>query len=202
MVAALEDLGPTLDLAQAPDPLDLDVVFGRPAPRVLEIGSGLGDTVLHLAQANPGTDYIASDVHTKGIARTLIQIDRLGLTNVRVLHADALRFITDRLPAASLDEILVFFPDPWPKARHHKRRIVRPEFVAACVRVLRSGGTLHLATDIEDYAAAMREVLDRQPGLQQVHGGARVPGRPRTKYETAGEHQGRLAVDLVYRRTA
>ena len=156
MIAALAELGPALDLAQTPDPLDLDAVFGRSAPRVLEIGSGLGDTVLHLAQTNPGTDYIASDVHTKGIARTLIQIQQLGLSNVRVLHADALRFVTDRLPAASLDEILVFFPDPWPKARHHKRRIVRPEFATACVRVLRPDGTVHLATDMDDYAEAMR----------------------------------------------
>lgn len=202
MVKALAELGPTLDLAQQPQPLDLDDVFGRRAPRVLEIGSGLGDTAIHLAQTHPGTDYIAADVHTKGIARTLIRIQDLGLTNLRVLHGDALQFIVNQVPPASLDEILVFFPDPWPKARHHKRRIVRTQFADAVARVLGPGGTLHLATDIPDYADTMREVLDREPGLERVHDGRRVDDRPRTKYEIAGERHGRHAIDLVYRRTA
>lgn len=191
-----------LDLATWDDPLDLDSVFGRTAPRTLEIGSGLGDTVLELATTNPGTDYIAADVHTKGIARTLLQIQTGALTNVRVLHADALELISHRLPANSLSEILVFFPDPWPKARHHKRRLVRRSFAQAVERVLQPAGTLHLATDIPEYAEVMRQVLGRQPALQIRYDGPRVPERPRTKYEVAGERQGRHAIDLIYVRQA
>ncbi len=191
-----------LDLATWPDPLDLDAVFGRTARITLEIGSGLGDTALELAAQHPHRNYIAADVHTKGIARTLLQIEERGLTNLRVLHGDALAFITHRLPDASLDEILVFFPDPWPKARHHKRRLVRQEFAEAATRTLRPGGTLHLATDIAEYAQVMRTVLDRQPKLRRTHSGPRTPQRPRTKYELAGERQGRHAVDLVYVREA
>lgn len=197
--AALTNHQP-LDLANWPDPLDLDAVFSRSADRVLEVGSGLGDTALLLAAAHPDTDYIAADVHTKGIARTLLEIDSRGLTNLRVLHGDALDLLTRRLPDASLREILVFFPDPWPKSRHHKRRIVRREFAQAVTRVLQPGGTLHLATDIADYAIAMREVLDREPALRKAHDGQRIAARPRTKYELAGERHGRHAIDLVYTR--
>ena len=187
-----------LDLATH-DPLDLDAAFGRSAPRTLEIGSGLGDATLELAATNPDRDYIAADVHTKGIARTLIQVQARNLTNIRVLHGDALAFL-DRLPAASLAEILVWFPDPWPKARHQKRRLVRRQFVQAAARVLEPGGTLHLATDIAEYADHMRTVVTGE--FEPVHDGPRVPTRPRTKYELAGERHGRHAIDLVYIRTA
>ena len=191
-----------LDLANWPDPLDLDAVFNRRAPRVLEIGSGLGDTALHLAATHPETDYIAADVHTKGIARTLLQIEDQQLTNLRVLHEDALDFLTRRLPAQSLQQLLVFFPDPWPKVRHHKRRLVRRDFALAAARALVPGGELHLATDIAAYAQVMREVLDRQPAMRKTYDGPRQPDRPRTKYESAGERQGRHAIDLVYVRRA
>jgi tRNA (guanine-N7-)-methyltransferase len=190
-----------LDLATWPDPLDLDKVFGRRAPRVLEIGSGLGDAALDLAASEPHVDVIAADVHTKGIARTLLQIQARGLTNLRVMHGDALAFL-ERLAPASMAMILVFFPDPWPKARHHKRRLVRREFARCATRVLEPGGSLHLATDIPDYAHHMREVLAREPGLTSTHDGPRAPSRPRTKYEVAGERQGRRAIDLVYVRGA
>ncbi|MEZ5186446.1 MAG: tRNA (guanosine(46)-N7)-methyltransferase TrmB [Candidatus Nanopelagicales bacterium] len=195
---ALETLGPGLDLAQTSDPLDLDDEFGRVAPRTLEIGSGLGDTAIELAAANPDRDYIAADVHTKGIARTLILIQRTGLTNLRVLHADALDFLTRRAAQDSLREVLVFFPDPWPKARHNKRRLVRREFADAVVRTLETGGVLHLATDDREYADAMRQVLAGEPLLEKVHDGARITARPRTKYELAGEREGRHAIDLLY----
>lgn len=185
-----------LDLATH-DPLDLDAAFGRSAPRTLEIGSGLGDATLELATVNPDRDYIAADVHTKGIARTLLQIQARNLTNVRVLHSDALAFL-DQLPDASLAEILVWFPDPWPKARHQKRRLVRRQFARAAARTLQPGGTLHLATDIPEYAEHMRAVL--QADFDPVHDGARIPSRPRTKYEAAGERHGRHAIDLLYVR--
>lgn len=193
---------PDLDLSTWPDPLDLDAAFGRQARRILEIGSGLGDTALELAADNLDDDYIAADVHTKGIARTLLHIEALHLTNLRVLHGDALDFLTNRLTPACIDEVLVYFPDPWPKARHHKRRLVRTEFARAVARVLKPGGSLHLATDITEYADVMQGVLDRQQGLRRTYRGQRVPTRPRTKYEQAGEQKGRLAVDLVYLREA
>lgn len=196
---ALENLGPRLDLQQRPDPLDLDAEFGRDAPRILEIGSGIGDTAVQLAQENPGDDFIAADVHTKGIARTLMLIEEHGLTNLRVLHGDAMDLLTQRLPAAALDRVLVFFPDPWPKYRHNKRRLVREDFTDALVTVLRPGGVVHLATDDRDYADVMRQVLDHRAALTKVHDGPRVAERPRTKYERAGESAGRHAIDLVYR---
>lgn len=199
---ALDTLGTEWDLAQFPDPLDLDAIYGRRAPKTLEIGSGLGDTALHLAQENPDRDYLAADVHSKGIARTLLRSAQLDLSNLRVLHGDALDLITRRLPAACLSEVLVFFPDPWPKARHNKRRLVRQQFAEALVRVLQPGGSVHLATDDPAYAHVMREVLGRQPALHKVHDGSRVPHRPRTKYELAGERHGRQAIDLMYRLRA
>jgi tRNA (guanine-N7-)-methyltransferase len=186
-----------LDLATVPDPLDLAAIFGRDADVTLEIGSGLGDAALELASNHPDRDYIAADVHTKGIARTLMQIEARGLRNLRVLHGDALRLL-GRLPPARLAQILVFFPDPWPKARHHKRRLVRREFATAAVRALVPDGTLHLATDIAEYADHMRQALSCVPELDLVYDGPRVPARPRTKYEVAGERHGRRAIDLVY----
>ncbi len=195
---ALEEYA-DLDLATWPDPINLDAAFGRSATRVLEIGSGVGDTVLELAAANPDTDYIGADVHTKGIARTLLQIEARSITNVRVLHGDALAFLS-RLPECSLTQILVFFPDPWPKSRHHKRRLVRREFTQAAARVLEPGGTLHVATDIPEYAEHTRHVLSREARFEKRHDGSRVQQRPRTKYELAGERHGRLAIDLVYTR--
>lgn len=193
---------PELDLATYPDPLDLTTVFGRHAPVTVEIGSGLGDTALHLAANHPDRDYLAADVHTKGIARTMLHLRERGLTNLRVLHGDGLDLIVRRLPEASLDELLVFFPDPWPKSRHHKRRLVRQGFARAAARVLTPGGTLHLATDIHAYADVMRDVLDQEPDLVLTYSGPRVAQRPRTKYEAAGERQGRHAIDLVYTRQA
>ncbi len=188
-----------LDLATWPDPIDLDAAFGRSATRVLEIGSGVGDTVLQLAAENPHTDYIAADVHTKGIARTLLQMEARAISNVRVLHGDALAFLS-QLPDGCLAQILVFFPDPWPKARHHKRRLIRREFTQAAGSALEPGGTLHVATDIPEYAEHTRHVLSRDARFEKQHDGARVAQRPRTKYEIAGERHGRRAIDLVYAR--
>lgn len=196
---ALAELSHSYDLAAIPDPLDLDAVFGRRAPRTLEIGSGLGDAALLTAAQQPDRDYIAADVHTKGIARTLLQIQERGLANLRVVHADALDFMVSRLPDTSLAEVLVFFPDPWPKSRHNKRRLVRDDFARVAIRVLQPNGRLHLATDDRDYADAMRKVLGRHPALTCIHDGSRVATRPRTKYEQAGEREGRHAIDLVYR---
>ena len=189
-----------LDLATHPDPLDLDATFGRIAPRTLEIGSGLGDAVLELASTNPDHDYIAADVHTKGIARTLLQIEARKLPNVRVVHCDALAFL-DRLPATSLREILVWFPDPWPKARHNKRRFVSPETLAQFHRILVPEGLFLFASDISDYVAWTRQHVADHSGFAEEGD----PNEPyenwiETRYEAKARREGRGSNYLRFRR--
>jgi tRNA (guanine-N7-)-methyltransferase len=179
------------------NPLDLAELFGRDARRVLEIGFGMGDSTAAMAAADPERDYLAIEVHTPGIGNLLALIGELGLTNVRVAHGDAMELV-HRLAPATLDAIHVFFPDPWPKARHHKRRLIQPANVVLLRRLLRPGGILHCATDWPDYAQAMAETLDADPGLRLAAGG--IPVRPVTKFEQRGTEAGRPIVDLVYRR--
>jgi tRNA (guanine-N7-)-methyltransferase len=179
-------------------PLDLPGVFGRDAPRVLEIGFGMGDSTAAMAAADPGRDYLVAEVHTPGIGNLLALIGELGLTNVRVAHGDAMELVR-RLTPGTLDAIHVFFPDPWPKARHHKRRLIRPGNVFLLRQLLRPGGVLHCATDWPDYAEAMAQTLDADPGLRKsADGGA---SRPTTKFERRGTEAGRPIADLIYRRT-
>jgi len=182
--------------------LDLTALFGRAAPVVLEIGSGMGEATAAMAAADPGRDYLAVEVHTPGIANLLALVERDGLTNVRVAHGDAIELLTHGLAAASLDAVHAFFPDPWPKARHHKRRLIRPDRVALLTSRLTSGGALRCATDWGDYAEAMRETLDGDPDVVNPHGGyaPRYAGRPHTKFEQRGIAAGRQVWDLEYRR--
>ena len=180
-------------------PLHLAEIFGRTAPTVLEIGFGMGDTTAAMAAADPGRDYLAVEVHTPGIGNLLALIGESGLTNVRVAHGDAMQLV-HRLAPGSLDAVHVFFPDPWPKARHHKRRLVQPANVALLRDRLRPGGVLHCATDWPEYAVAMAATLDADPGLERA--GADRAGRPRTKFELRGERAGRPITDLRYRRRA
>ena len=199
---ALNTLAPQWDLALFPDPLDLDVVYGRSAPKILEIGSGLGDTAPQLAQENPDRDYIAADVHSKGIARTLLLIAQRDLANLRVLHGDALDLITRRLPAACLSEVLVFFLTRGRKpGTTSAGSCVSSSSRPSCV-VLQPGGTVHLATDDPAYAHVMREVLGRQSRSAEDPRRTPRPAQTRTKYERAGERHGRLAIDLMYRLQA
>jgi tRNA (guanine-N7-)-methyltransferase len=194
----LERLGPVWCVAETGDPLDPRAVFGRSAPLVLEIGIGLGDTLTAMAAADPDVDVIGADVHTPGIASSLARIERLGLRNVRLVHGDALVFAA-RLAPGSLAGIRIFFPDPWPKARHRHRRMTTEANVDRFADLLAPGGTLHLATDIADYARQAERVCDAHPEL--VGGAAeRPPWRPVTRYERKGLDAGRRAVDLVYRR--
>ena len=176
-------------------PLDLDELFGRVAPRVLEIGFGMGEATAAMAAGDPGRDYLAVEVHTPGIGNLLALIGEQGLTNVRVAHGDAIELV-HRLGPESLDAVHVFFPDPWPKARHHKRRLIQPGNVALLRRVLRVGGVVHCATDWPDYAEQMAATLAADPGLEPS-GGA---GRPATKFERRGVQAGRPIVDLTFRR--
>ncbi len=182
-------------------PVDLPALFGRRAPIVLEIGSGMGDATAAMAAADPGRDYLAVEVHTPGIANLLGLVERLGLGNVRVARGDALDLVR-ALPDGSLDAVHVFFPDPWPKSRHHKRRIIQPTHVALLRSRLTPGGTLHCATDWAEYAESMRETLTADPGLVDVHGGyaPRPEHRPVTKFERRALTAGRPVFDLVHRR--
>lgn len=182
--------------------LDLAGLFGRRAPVVLEIGSGMGETTAAMATADPGRDYLAVDVHTPGIANLLALVERRGLTNVRVARGDALDLVRHMLPADSLDAVHVFFPDPWPKARHHKRRLIQPGHVALLRSRLARGGTLHCVTDWAEYAAAMAETLRADPELVNAFPGfaPRPDHRPVTRFERRAIAAGNRIFDLVFQR--
>ena len=200
--ALLQRLEPVWCLAEtdaaAGEPFDPEAVFGRVAPLVIDIGIGFGDSLTTMAAADPGTDLIGCDVHTPGIASTLARIESMGLTNVRLLHGDALVFL-DRIEPGSLAGIRIYFPDPWPKARHRHRRMTSEANVDRFVRLLAPGGFLHVATDIDDYAAQTGRVCDAHPELE---GGPidRPDWRPETRYERKGLTAGRTITDLRYRR--
>jgi tRNA (guanine-N7-)-methyltransferase len=184
-------------------PLDLATLFRRSAPVVLEIGFGMGDATAAAAKADPGRDYLAVEVHTPGIGNLLALIGEQGLANVRVGHGDAMELV-HRLAPQTLDAVHVFFPDPWPKARHHKRRLIRPGNVDLLRERLRLGGVLHCATDWPEYAAAMVETLEADPGLEPAGengpAGEDRNARPETKFERRGRDAGRPITDLRYRR--
>lgn len=183
--------------------LDTVALFGRRAPVVLEIGSGMGDATATMAAADPGRDYLAVEAHLPGIANLLALVDDAGLTNVRVAHGDALDLVRRLVAESSLNAVHVYFPDPWPKARHHKRRIIAPAHVALLRSRLRLGGTLHCATDWAPYAEQMLEVVAADPGLTNPHEGyaPRPAHRPVTKFEQRGLDAGRPSHDVIATRT-
>ena len=202
---ALEELMPRLGIPFAPVALDLDGVFGRRAPRVLEIGFGNGDTLVALAAASPDRDFIGVEVHPPGVGHCLLAAEAAGLTNLRVIAHDAVEVMADMFPPASLDEVLLYFPDPWPKKRHHKRRIVQPAFAALVASRLKPGGLFRLATDWEPYAAWLLEVLNASPDFENAApGGGCVdrPGRAATRFERRGRRLGHAVFDFEYRRRA
>ena len=176
-------------------PLDARAVFGRSAPLVLEIGSGTGEAAAVMAAGDPARDVLAVEVHTPGVAALLRRVEQQGLSNVRVVEADGLAVLSVVLGPSSLAEVRVFFPDPWPKARHAKRRLVSPAFAALVADRLRPGGRLHVATDWPSYAAHVLEVVRTCPDLELV---SRDRGaRPVTRFEARGHAAGRPAYDLV-----
>jgi tRNA (guanine-N7-)-methyltransferase len=195
---ALEALWPRYGVEYDSTLLDLDAVFGRHALRTLEIGFGNGDLLLWLAQEHPDRDYLGVEVHRPGVGRLLLRLERENIGNVRVICHDAVDVLAHQLPRASLDEILLLFPDPWPKKRHHKRRIVQPELVALAAAALRAGGWLRLATDWREYAEHMRAVMSASPAFELVPD-ARAP-RPPTRFETRGRSLGHEVWDYCYRR--
>ncbi len=198
---ALERLLPRYALPQGP--VDLDAAFGRHAPRHLEIGFGMGDQLLALAEAHPEVDFIGIEVYRPGVGRLLARAEAAGIGNLRVACEDAVECLA-RLPEGALEAIYILFPDPWPKKRHHKRRLIQRPFTDRLARALAPGGRLHLATDWEDYAQWMREVLDETPGLvnrHPEHGFAPRPGwRILTKFERRGLRRGHGVWDLAYQR--
>lgn len=199
---AHDTLLPRYGIEYRDSPLDLDQVFGRSAPQVLEIGCGMGETTVAIAAAHPGTDYIGIEVHTPGVGSLLKQIDAAGLSNLRVIQHDAVAVLRQMIPPDSLDGIHIFFPDPWPKKRHHKRRLIQPPFAALAASRLRPEGYLHAATDWHEYAEQILAVLDAEPLLANTAKGyaERPAHRPQTKFETRGLKLGHGVWDIVFRR--
>jgi tRNA (guanine-N7-)-methyltransferase len=182
--------------------VDWPSVFGRRAPLKVEIGSGGGHAVVALAAAMPEADIVAFEVFTPAVASTLGRLARHGVGNVRLVVADGAQAMATVFGESTVSELWTFFPDPWHKARHHKRRLVSPEFARLVASRLTADGVWRLATDWDDYAQAMREVLDAEPGLVNMYGGwaPRYDPRPVTKYEQRGRDAGRTIRDLAYRR--
>ncbi|MEU2434393.1 tRNA (guanosine(46)-N7)-methyltransferase TrmB [Streptomyces sp. NPDC007861] len=184
--------------------LDLDEMFGG-LPVVLEIGFGMGEATAQMAAADPGTGILAVDVHTPGQGNLLGLADRMGLSNVRVANGDAIILLREMLTPDALDGLRVYFPDPWPKKRHHKRRLIQPEFLTLAASRMKPGAVLHCATDWEPYAEQMLEVLTAHPGFENTRedGGyaPRPAFRPLTRFEGQGLDKGHLVHDLLFRRT-
>lgn len=201
---AFDELWPRFGLDFSGEPRDFDEAFGRAAPRVMEIGFGNGDALRFAAAQDPARDYIGIEVHAPGVGRLLNALDAEGADHVRLYHHDAVEVLRDEVAEGSLDEVRIYFPDPWHKKRHNKRRLIQPDFSALLASRLRVGGRLHAATDWHDYAEQMWDVLDATPGLRNRAGTRghvpRPDWRPQTHFETRGQKLGHGVWDLVYDR--
>jgi tRNA (guanine-N7-)-methyltransferase len=199
---AREHLLPRFGIPFSREPLDLERAFGRTAPKILEIGFGMGETTADIAARHPANDYLGVEVHSPGVGALLKRIDELKLANVRVIQHDAVEVLEHMIPPASLAGVHLFFPDPWPKKRHHKRRLIQPPFVALLTSRMEPGAYVHAATDWEDYAQQIMEVLSAEPLLNNTVAGfaQRPDGRPRTKFEGRGLKLGHKVWDVVFRR--
>jgi len=201
---AWRDLWPIYGVGRESDEaLDLDALFGRTARRTLEIGFGNGESLLALAAAHPEQDFLGIEVHRPGVGHLMLRAESLGLTNVRAACRDAIEVLERRVPDASLDEVLLYFPDPWPKKRHHKRRIVQAPFVELVARKLKSGGRFRLATDWQHYAEQMLDVVGACPLLENEFAAGFAPrpdSRPLTRFESRGQRLGHGVWDLCFRK--
>jgi len=195
---ALELLAPKYVVPFREGFISTEALFGRAAPLVLEIGSGMGETTAAIAQAHPEADFVAAEVHGPGVGSLLNRIESLQLRNLRVVRRDAAEVLDKMIADASLAAIHLFFPDPWPKKRHHKRRLVQPEFAALAARKLAPGGTLHAATDWPDYAEHMEEIFSHEPLFDKAKAG--LVSRPATKFEARGKRLGHPIRDLYWSR--
>nr|WP_090412974.1 tRNA (guanosine(46)-N7)-methyltransferase TrmB [Nitrosomonas halophila] len=201
---ACETLLPIYGIPFTENTIDLDQIFGRSAPRILEIGSGMGETTAAIASQQPDKDFLAIEVHLPGIGSLLELIRKLQLTNLRIISHDAVAVIQQMLPGQSLDGVHIFFPDPWPKARHHKRRLIQPDFIALLCERIKPGGYLHLATDWQHYAEHMLQVLRDEPRLTNTATdyAPRPAYRPLTKFEQRGLRLGHTIRDLIFIRNS
>jgi len=199
---AVETLLPRYGIPYAAQPLDLDAAFGRTALKILEIGFGMGESTATIALAHPENDYLALEVHTPGVGNLLKLIDARQIANLRIIQHDAVEVLRDMIADGSLSGVHIFFPDPWHKARHNKRRLIQAPFVAQLVQKLRPGGYLHVATDWQDYAEQVLRVLSEEPLLENTAAdyAPRPEYRPLTKFEQRGIRLGHGVWDLVFRR--
>jgi len=201
---AITELWPRYGIDPPPGPLDLDRLFGRHGPRVAEIGFGNGDALTELAASHADTDFLGIEVHGPGVGHLLLALEKQSLSNVRVARQDAMEVLEGWLPDACLNRVNLFFPDPWPKKRHHKRRLVQPVFLTHLARVMVTGAVLHMATDWSAYADHMRAVTDPCPWFDSLETddefSARTGERPETRFERRGRGLGHGVTDLLFRR--
>jgi tRNA (guanine-N7-)-methyltransferase len=199
---ALDEMMPKIGMPYRIAPTDLDEVFGRDAPKVVEIGFGMGETTARIAAAHPGTDFLAMEVHGPGVGNLCKLVAEQGLDNLRICQHDAVEVLRDMIQPGVLAGVHVYFPDPWHKKRHHKRRIIQPEFVALIASRLAPDGYLHCATDWQEYAEWMLEVLSAEPLLANTAEGyaGRPEWRPVTKFENRGLNLGHGVWDVLFRR--
>ena len=203
---AIEQNWASMGLDHQKEHLDCNLTFGREAPLVLEIGFGMGQSLLDMAQSDPASDFIGIEVHKPGVGACLAEAQERGIKNLRVFEHDAVEVLSDCITDNSLSRVQLYFPDPWHKKRHHKRRLVQPEFVQDLRQKLLVGGGFHMATDWEHYAQHMREVMSQAEGfVNQSENSTYVPRpdyRPITKFEKRGERLGHGVWDLLFERTA
>lgn len=200
--AAHENLMPEYGIPFRQEMLDLEAIFGRKASRILEIGFGMGESTAQIASMNPDKDYFALEVHTPGVGSLLKRIGEMGLRNVRIVQHDAVEVLKEMVPDCSLSAVHIYFPDPWPKKRHHKRRLIQENFVSLLCSKLDEGGYLHAATDWEDYAEHILQVMNAEPLLANTaEGYAQKPSwRPLTKFEERGIRLGHPVRDILFRK--
>lgn len=201
---AVDTLLPGFGITYAAEPLDLNHVFGRDAPRILEIGFGMGESTATIAKAHPEVDYLALEVHTPGVGNLLKLIDAEQISNIRIIRHDAVEVLRDMIGAATLNGVHIFFPDPWHKARHNKRRLIQAPFMAQLVQKLKEGGYIHIATDWQDYAVQILSVMKASPLLENTvtDYAPRPAYRPLTKFEQRGLRLGHEVWDIIFRRSA
>lgn len=199
---ACETLLPQYGIPFGENRIDLNQVFGRPAPKILEIGFGMGESTATIAKAHPENDYLGIEVHTPGVGSLLNQIEQLELTNLRIIQHDAVEVLQHMLPAECLDGVHIFFPDPWPKAKHHKRRLIQSALVTRLCEHLKTEGYIHVATDWEDYAVQILQVLRQESRLANTAAdyAPRPEYRPLTKFEQRGIKLGHGVWDLIFQK--
>jgi tRNA (guanine-N7-)-methyltransferase len=201
---ALDELWPIYGIVFSPQALDLDEVFGRSAPRVLEIGFGNGESLVQLAADDPASDFLGIEVHDPGIGHCMITARTAGITNLRLIAHDAIEVLESQIALQSLARLNLYFPDPWPKKRHHKRRIVQPKFLELCASRLESKASLHIATDWANYAEHIDEVLEESSLFSCAerceHDGDQPLARPATKFERRGLKKGHKIWDWRFQK--